>query len=257
MFRVRHRLASLGLQLELRAEKHGWRWAITGQPRPTAHSFESLHLALYPPMPTRPCDTKTLRRGRAPDRAGAVQGAGGALQSKALIFASHLVISTAISESSLISLEIEKPLRGLAEPVIALSDKQAPDPTGFVSDGIHHRTRSARYRRPAPASHCPRLSERSVGVLGTRFWRDVGGVPAVSGPRLASSERESGSCGRRPGDGHAWSARRWSARRGWRGEPLEPWLASQTGMRGRWRGSVGCYLTQSWSRSAPHSGLYS
>jgi hypothetical protein len=47
MFRVRHRLASRGLQLELRAEKHGWRWAITGQPRPTAHFFESLHLALY------------------------------------------------------------------------------------------------------------------------------------------------------------------------------------------------------------------
>jgi hypothetical protein len=47
MFRVRHRLASRGLQLELRAEKHGWRWAITAQPRPTAHFFESLHLALY------------------------------------------------------------------------------------------------------------------------------------------------------------------------------------------------------------------
>jgi hypothetical protein len=47
MFRVRHRLASRGLQLELRAEKHGWRWAIIGQPPLTAHYFESLHLALH------------------------------------------------------------------------------------------------------------------------------------------------------------------------------------------------------------------
>ena len=47
MFRVRQRLASRGLQLELRAEKHGWRWAITGQPPLTAHFFGSLHLALH------------------------------------------------------------------------------------------------------------------------------------------------------------------------------------------------------------------
>jgi hypothetical protein len=47
MFRVRQRLAARGLQLELRLEKHGWRWAITGQPPLTAHMFGSLHLALY------------------------------------------------------------------------------------------------------------------------------------------------------------------------------------------------------------------
>jgi hypothetical protein len=47
MFRVRQRLARRGLQLELRLEKHGWRWAITGQPPLTAHVFGSLHLALY------------------------------------------------------------------------------------------------------------------------------------------------------------------------------------------------------------------
>jgi hypothetical protein len=47
MFRVRQRLASRGLQLELRAEKHSWRWAITGQPPLTAHFFGSLHLALH------------------------------------------------------------------------------------------------------------------------------------------------------------------------------------------------------------------
>jgi hypothetical protein len=47
MFRVRQRLAARGLQLELRTEKHGWRWAITGQPPLTAHFFGSLHLALH------------------------------------------------------------------------------------------------------------------------------------------------------------------------------------------------------------------
>jgi hypothetical protein len=47
LFRIRHRLATRGLQLELRLEKHGWRWAITGQPPLTAHMFETLHLALY------------------------------------------------------------------------------------------------------------------------------------------------------------------------------------------------------------------
>lgn len=47
MFRVRQRLASRGLQLELRSEKHGWRWAVTGQPPLTAHFFGSLHLALH------------------------------------------------------------------------------------------------------------------------------------------------------------------------------------------------------------------
>lgn len=47
MLRVRQRLAGRGLQLELRLEKRGWRWAITGQPPPTAHVFGSLHLALY------------------------------------------------------------------------------------------------------------------------------------------------------------------------------------------------------------------
>jgi hypothetical protein len=65
MFRVRQRLASRGLQLELRAEKHGWRWAITGQPPLTATSSDRFILPCITPMPTRPCDTKTLRLGAA------------------------------------------------------------------------------------------------------------------------------------------------------------------------------------------------
>jgi hypothetical protein len=45
MIRIRRRLKSHGVQLQLYADKNGWRWGIAGEP-PTPQAFGSLHLAL-------------------------------------------------------------------------------------------------------------------------------------------------------------------------------------------------------------------